>query len=440
MKILLIDQLGASLDFCLQCQNVGHDVRLYVAPAEGTKKPNPLGNGLVKKVQDWKPSMQWADLIVLTDNSSLLEELEPYQKKNYPIFGCNMAGAALELDRQKGQDVFRKAGIKVMDSTEFNDYDKAIAHVEKSMKRFVSKPNGDVDKALSYVSKSPKDMRFMLERWKDKNPQNQGFILQEFQPGIEMAVGGWFGKHGWSQWFLENFEHKKLRSGDSGVNTGEEGTVMRYVKDSKLADKLLKPLTTYLHSINYRGYFDMAAIIADDSTPWPLEATARPGWPCFIIQTALHLGDPAQWMLDLLHGEDTLEVMDEIATGVVVTIPDYPFTTYTGRDVKGFPVYHDDMSVLDDPDIHLCEVEMGEAPQERGGKLVTEQMPVTCGDYVLVATGTDFSVEGSARRAYRAIKKIEIPNSPGYRDDIGERLKKQLPDLQDMGYAEGWAY
>lgn len=440
MKVLVIDQLGLSVDFCLQCLEVGHDVRLYVKPHKGTTKPNPIGNGLVKKVQDWRASMQWADLIFLTDNSSLIDELEPYQKKGYPIFGCNKAGAELELDRQKGQDVFRKAGIKIMDATEFSDYDKAIEYVSKSMKRYVSKPNGDVDKALSYVSKSPKDMIFMLQRWKDKNPQNQGFLLQEFQGGIEMAVGGWFGKKGWSQWFLENFEHKKHMPGDLGVNTGEQGTVMRYSKDSKLADKLLKPLTSYLHSINYRGYFDMAAIIGDDGTPWPLEATARPGWPCFIIQTALHLGDPAQWMLDLLKGEDTLEVMDEIATGVVVTIPDYPFTEYTGRDVRGFPVYHEDHDVRMDNDIHLCEVEKGKAPQERGGKIETVDMVVTCGDYVCVATGTDFSVEGACKRAYRATKKIEIPNSPGWRTDIGKKMEKQLPELQDMGYAEGWKY
>jgi len=27
-----------------------------------------------------------------------------------------------------------------------------------------------------------------------------------------------------------------------------------------------------------------------------------------------------------------------------------------------------------------------------------------------------------------------------YRTDIGKRLKDQLPDLQDMGYAEDWKY
>lgn len=437
MKILVIDQIGLSLDFCMRCKDFGHDVRAWMKPPKGEKR-NAIGDGIIPKVADWRPHMQWADLIVTTDNSSLGPELAPYFKKGYPIFGANEKGAELELDRQKGQEVFKKAGIKVMDSYEFTDYDKAKEFVMKRMERFVSKPNGDVDKALSYCSESPRDMIVMLDRWKHEAPQNQGFILQPFKKGTEFAVGGWFGPKGWAKQFCENFEFKKLLPGDHGPNTGEQGTALRYTEKSKAADKLLTPLTSYLHSINYVGYFDMAAIIDEDGVPWPLEATSRPGWPCRIIQDALHAGDPAQWMLDMLHGEDTLEVLDEIAIGVVVTIGDYPFTQYTGRDFSDYPVYNTEELVTED--IHLCEVKMGTAPNERDGKIVYEKLPVTVGDYVCVATGTDYSVTGAQMRANRALKKVEIPASPGWRDDIGERIKAQLPGLQDLGYAEGWKY
>lgn len=421
----------------MRCVDAGHDVRLWVKPRDGEKR-NPIGDGYVTKCPDWRTHMGWADLIVLSDNANLMDEMEVYHKKGYPIFGPNKAGAAIELDRQLGQDLFKKVGMKTMPSVGFSDYDTAKKHVEKTMERFVSKPNGDVDKALSYVSKSPRDMIGMLDRWKVENPQSQGFILQPFVRGIEMAIGGWFGKNGWSQWYLENIEHKKHLPGDTGVNTGEQGTVLRYVKESKLVDKLLTPLTSYLHSINFRGYFDMAAIIDEDGTPWPLEATSRPGWPCFIIQCALHLGDPAQWMLDLLHGEDTLEVLDETAVGVVVSIPDYPFTQYTKRNCTGYPIYNTERVVLDD--IHFCEVMAGEVPDEEGDKIVYKKGPVTCGDYVLVATGTDFDIHGAQKRAKRALKTIEIPNSPGWRDDIGEKLERDLPVLQDLGYALEWHY
>jgi phosphoribosylamine---glycine ligase len=437
LKVLVIDQIGLSLDFCMRCLDFGHEVRLWIKPSESNKHMAEVGDGYVPKVKDWRPSMNWADLIVTTDNSSLMEELAPYQRKGYPVFGSNVAGAKLELDRQFGQAVFKKAGIKIMESTEFNDYDKAIEFVKKNPQRWVCKPNGDVDKALSYVSESPRDMIFMLERWKKENPQNQGFVLQPFKKGVEIAIGGWFGAKGWSKHFLTNFEFKKLLPGDHGPNTGEQGTVMKYSEDSKLADKLLIPLTSYLHSINYRGYFDMAAMVDvdEDGTPWPLEATSRPGWPCEIIAQALHVGDPAQWMLDLMNGEDTLEVLDEIAVGVVVTIGDYPFTQYTKRDFSGYPVYDTEPLLLED--IHLCEVKLGKAPDDEGNLVPT---PVTCGDYVLVATGTDYSVKGAQMRANRAMKKVEIPLSPGWRDDIGERIKDQLPRLREHDYVPDWKY
>ena len=41
---------------------------------------------------------------------------------------------------------------------------------------------------------------------------------------------------------------------------------------------------------------------------------------------------------------------------------------------------------------------------------------------------------------YRRLKKLDVPNSPMYRTDIGERLAKQLPLLQAHGYATGMAF
>ena len=444
MKILVLDELGSSVDWCMMCLRAGHEVRLWVE-REKTGKRSPIGDGIVPKVVEWKAHMMWADLIFVTYNGEkLLTALEPFHRKKYPIFGANMAGAALEVKRNTGQEVFKKAGLNIIPGQEFSDYNSAIKYVQKTGERYVSKPDGDdVDKALSYLSSSAKDMVFMLERWRDKPPEKQKssappkFILQKFQPGIEMAIGGWFGKNGWSKYSLSNFEHKKHMAGDSGCNTGEMGTCMMYSENPKLADKLLKPLTSYLHSINYRGFFDVSCIIDEKGEPWPLEATARPGWPCFTISCALHVGDPANWMLDLLNGEDTLEVLDEIATGVVIAIPDFPYTEYTGRDCQGFPIYGCESMLCDD--LHLVMAKMGEAPEGEKGE-TREKMYVTAGDYVAVATGTDYSVQGSKGRAMRAIKKIDIPNSPEWRDDIGERLEKQIPKLQALGYAEGWKY
>lgn len=434
MNVLLVDHGANFLDFALRCMAAKHEVKWFVGPDKDGSRI-PVGDGLVERVSDFHKWMRWADIVVLSDNAKYLHQLETYRKYGYPIFGCNVAAADMELNRTVGQDVLKKAGVDILPYKTFTDYDAAIAYVKKTMKRFVSKPSGDADRALSYVSKSPADMVYMLQHWKKLGKLKAPFILQEFCPGVEMAVGGWFGPGGWNAQLCENIEHKKLMPGDLGVNTGEMATILRYVTKSKLADKLLFPITDHLKEIGYTGYIDVAAIIGTDGEPNFLEYTCRPGWPCFQIQGALHKGDPVEWMRDLLDGYDTLEVKDEIATGIVCAMPDFPYNNKTRKELTGIPVYCD-MG----PNIHPCEIKAGVAPNVVGNKVVDLPTWVTAGNYILVATGTSGTVSGSARKAYKVLDEIEIPNSPFWRNDIGDRLKKQLPELHKLGYAKQFQF
>ena len=207
MKILLIDPAGALVDFGLRCILEGHEVKQWIRKHNG--EPSKIARGLIERVNFWQPHMKWADITVLSDNAYEMRELEKYNEDGYPIFGTNMMGAKLELDRDYGMDVMKRAGLNVMPSHEFHNYNEAIDFVKANPKRYVSKPSGDADKALSYVASSAADMVFMLERWKAKGKNKLDFILQEFVPGIEVAVGGWMGPNGFSQHITENLEHKK---------------------------------------------------------------------------------------------------------------------------------------------------------------------------------------------------------------------------------------
>lgn len=435
MRILLIDVGGNFLDFALRCIAAGHTVRWFIAPGKNGERL-PIGDGLVEKVKEWEKWIGFSDLILVSDNTRYLSQLEYYRKMGAPIFGPNVAGAEMELNRTLGQKVWKDAGCQIMDYKTFTSYDDAIRFVEKNAdKRWVSKPSGDADKALSYVSKDAGDMREMLRRWKRRKVLAGPFILQEFRPGIEVAVGGWFGPHGWSSQFNINFEHKKTLTGDLGVNCGEQGTVIYYTdKEDRLAQEVLLPISEHLEKIGYTGYVD-AAVIIDKDGPWPLEFTCRPGWPHCQIITSLHLGDPAQWIKDLMDGYDTLEVHDGICTGVVVTMGDFPHNKMPREQLCGIPIYCDQ-----NDDIHPAEIMAGTASHVINGKLVELPTWVSAGNYLLVATGCAATVSGSAKRAYEVIKGIDIPNSPGYRTDIGKRLKDQLPQLQKWGYCKGITY
>lgn len=402
-------------------------------------KTEHVGKGLITRVPDWQGWMRWADLVFLSDNVRYLKELESWRKEGKAIIGPTLETAAWELERSVGMDVFRKHGIKVADYKEFSDYDKAIAYVKKEGRAFVSKPCGDEpDKSLSYVAKTPADLVYMLERWKKSQRHKGNFILQEKLEGIEMAVGGWFGPGGFNEGYCENFEFKKLFPGDLGPATGEQGTVLRMVKKSKLADKVLKPFAPTLEKLGYTGYVDVNCIIDEKGVPWPLEFTMRPGWPTFQIQQALLQGDPADWLMDLTEGRDARNWdYDKIAVGVVLAVPDYPYSHLTKKEIVGIPLYIPEHIL---PKVSPSYVMAGEAPHDVDGKVVTTPCWVTAGDYVLTVTGTGATVTAARKSVYGALKQIKVPNSPFWRTDIGVRLGKQLSDLQAHGFATGVEY
>lgn len=432
MRFLIIDASGAALDISYRAKQHGHQVKHFI---RRTPKTEHIGRGFVDIVDDFRPWLNWADLIFLPDNTKYLRDVDAHRLVGIPVVGPSVEAAAWELDRDEGMRVLKKHGIATPPSVEFNDYDKAIAHVKKHNKRFVSKPSGDADKALSYVSKSPADLCYMLERWKKTSKLKGAFILQEFIPGIEMAVGGWFGPDGFVKGWCENFEFKKLMDGDMGVATGEQGTVLRYVARSKLARMVLEPLTEALEKLEYVGYIDVNCIIDEKGQPWPLEFTMRPGWPTFNIQQELHGADPAEWLWRLATGHNPDISLNRIALGVVLSIPDYPYSHLTRKEVIGSPIYG--ITPRLSSHLHMCEMMEGEAPVDRDGKISNEKIPTTAGDYVLIMSGTGETVYGAKQVVYRRLKSLTVPNSPMWRTDIGDRLSKQLPKLQENGFATG---
>lgn len=440
MKILFVDQTSLSLDYAMRAKAYGHQVRCYMAHNKDGSR-SEVGDGIIERVSDFEKHMSWADLIVVTDNNKYVHILDRYINKGFPIFGCDVEGSQWEQDREYGAQVFKRAGIPTIPMTKFNNYDKAIEHVLATPKRYVSKPIGDGEKSMSYVSKNAADMIYMLQYWKKKKSYKGDFVLQDFHKGIEMAVGGWMGPGGFSKYWCENWEFKKLMNDDLGVATGEQGTILRYTEESLLAEKVLKPVEDMLHGIGYVGYVDVNCIIDSSGNPWPLEWTMRFGWPLAQIQLALHKGDPVEWMLDLIDGRDSLKVSKDIACGVVISIPDYPYSRLTKKECSGYPLFgitEEDLL----KDVHPSEVQWGKAPDIIDGEVkMNVPMYVTAGDYVCTVTGTGGTVSEASEKTYKTIKsKIEIPNSIMYRTDIGCRLEEQLPELHSHGYCKDVTY
>ncbi len=434
MRVLIIDQYCTLLSLAMRAIDEGHEVKVWMPPTI-FKTKCLTGEGILTKVRDWHSHIRWADLIITATNNKYTAELAPLFKGGFPVFGCNPESAKLELDRGHGQEICDQHGMSILPYTLFSSWKDAMKHVEKTMGTFVSKPwGGDDDKSLSYVSKSPEDMLWKLEKWSEAGALKGQIMLQERVKGLEMAVGGWFGPGGWSQHICENFEEKKLMNGGLGVNTGEQGTTLRYVKKSKLFDLTLEPLTGHLHRLGYVGYVDQNCMIEPNGRVWPLEFTMRYGYPLIDIQSALHIGDSMQWKWDLLHGRDSLKVSDKVSVGVVMTHGDFPSGRNHDPEDFGVPIYGLTPSI--EKHVHMMDLMIGMAPVRVGDSLKKIPLPVTSGCYIATVTGTADTVSEAQEKAYNVCEKLIPPTNVMYRTDIGSRLEKQLPILQKNGFAE----
>ncbi len=433
-----MDSVGEGLGLAVRAAKAGHQVKIWYA-----KDNHPeTGDGFkhIERVDNWLSEARWADLIVPTGNHEFMAKLDALKKMGMAIFGPSARSAALEVKRALGMKFFEQHGIEVPAYEEFATLKAAEAHVRKNQERYVFKTLGDEeDKSLSYVGKTPADLIARLQRWQKLKMNPKGpVMLQKFIPGIEVGVSRWMGKDGFIGPYNENFEHKKLLSGDAGPNCGEAGTVMKYVAASALGDKVLAPLEEALVELGHLGDIDVNCIVDEKGQAWPLEFTMRLGWPAANIMWGCHKDDPIEWMLDACHGIDSLETRNKVACGIVIAQPDYPYSKATKRELAGVPIYG--VTPKNEGYLSPQAVKIETLPQMSGeDKVVEKPMWCTTGDYLCVVSGQGSTVARAKDRAYGTLKELHIPNMI-YRDDIGEKLKGELPKLKAHGYATEFTY
>lgn len=440
MKVLIMDIEGGGtgVNLGLRAHDAGHSVR-YWMPTRNSGAPRPFADGMLEKPVDWEPSMDWAELVVLTGNNKYSGPLSEYFGRGYPIFGANIKGAELELDRGKGQELLKKNGVRTIPYQVVASPEEGIALIKETGKAYAMKPwGGTEDCALTYVSRAPDDGIFTLDKWKREGLFKGQLMMQEKIDGIEMGIAGWFGPGGWNRALEESFEHKKFLCDDLGANTGEMGTVIRHVAESKLFDQVLSPVTDYLHSINYIGDCSINCMIDEKGRAWPMEFTTRLGWPDFNIRQEVFQGDPVEWMLDLINGQDTLVCSPRIAVGVVMAHGDFPHEHDQPERWMDYPIY----GVTDEnfPHVHWQQVKQGKGFLWAGDKLLRPQMTLTAGAYVAVVSGQGKTVSQAASAAYEVAWSLKWPSNICFRTDIGKRLEEQLPELQSHGFARGMKF
>ena len=422
-KFLFVSSDGLHLDCAWRVLREGHEVRYFIE----NKDEADIGDGFVPKVDAWEPHVDWADVIIFDDVLGHGDKAAKLRAQGKAVIGGTPYTDRLEDDRSFGQDELKKAGVATLKYQEFDDFDKAIAYVRANPRRYVIKPSGEAQniKRLLFVGmeEDGSDVVRVLQAYKRVwSDTIKIFQLQNQVTGVEVAVGGFFNGKRFLNPININFEHKKLFPGTIGPATGEMGTSMFWTGRNRLFNQTLAKMEGRLAKEGFVGYMDVNCIVNGQGI-YPLEFTARFGYPTIQIQTDGLTQPVAEFFYNMATGADKdIKVRKGFQVGVRLVVPPYPF-----RDKQTFDSYSKNATVVfkkpTTEGIHIEDV-----------KRVNDEWLVTGSSGVaLIVAGHGTTMREARAQAYRRISNILIPNMY-YRTDIGERWFEDSDRLHSWGY------
>jgi phosphoribosylamine--glycine ligase len=422
-KFLFVSIDALISDIAWQVAKEGNDVRYYIA----TESEREIADGFVPKVDAWEPHVDWADVIVFDDVMGQGAKAVELRNAGKHVVGGTPYTDRLEDDRSFGQEELRRHGVSIIPFQEFTDFDSAIEHVRSNPAPYVIKPSGEAQniKRLLFVGQEDdgRDVMHVLKSYQAVYSDTvKVFQLQRRVRGVEVAVGAFFNGTDFMMPINVNFEHKLLFPGNIGPATGEMGTCMYWSGPNRIFNATLAKLRDKLAEERYVGYMDVNCIVNSHGI-YPLEFTARFGYPTIAIQTdslSMPVGDFLAGMAD--GSLATFKTKRGFQIGLRVVVPPFPYS-----DPKTFEANSKDRVIIfrrpHYEGIHIEDVKL-----VNGEWLITGNSGV-----VLVVTGMGSSVKQAQAQAYQRVKNILIPNMY-YRTDIGDRWLEDHDKLHTWGY------
>jgi phosphoribosylamine--glycine ligase len=427
MRVLLISDDLSALDLCRRLKDEGHDVRMHC--------PDPqlkdCYRGMVSRTKDATAGIAWVGKrgLIVFDGTGHGAWQDQLRNDGYAVVGGSAGGDRLEDDRAHASRVMAAAGIPVLPEQTFDDLAAAIAFVESHPGPWVVKQNGHADKALNYVGQleSGADVvAFLRQHARGIGPVQ----LQRRCDGIEIGVARYFNGRDWVGPVELNVEHKDLCTGNLGPKTWEMGTLMAFAgEDQPLYRATLAKLQSHLAAIGFRGDIDINCIVNAEGV-FPLEITARFGFPALQLQMAMTAHRWGDFLLALARGEAAPFILSaKFGVIVLVAVPPFPYQGRFEHSERNTPLLFRAPPTPEEwARIHLEEV----WHERRSG----EYRLATDSGFALHVSGTGKTVKAARAAAHALIDQIVLPHK-FHRIDIGERfIRNDAAQLKEWGWLQ----
>ena len=422
MKLLVIGSGGREHALAWKLAQSPRVQKVYVAPGNGgTAKETGLQNLALSSIEELISfaKKEQVHLTVVGPEAPLSAGIvDAFQAAGLKIFGPVKAAAQLEASKDFAKRFMRRHGLPTATYETFSDAAKARAYVEKQGAPIVVKADGLAAGKGVVVAMTLDEAKAAIDAFLVQNRLGDAgarVVIEEFLDGEEASfIVMADGEHALP--LATSQDHKRLRDGDQGPNTGGMGAyspapVVTPQLHARVMREIIQPAIAGMakDGTPYTGFLYAGLMIDKAGNPKTLEFNCRMGDPetqPIMMRLKSDLLTMVEHAIEGTLDKATADWDRRSALGVVLAAANYPDDPRKGDAISGLPAATEDCRVF-------------HAGTKAEGKGV-----VTSGGRVLCVTALGDSLKMARARAYEAVDEIRFDGMQ-FRRDIGHRALAQ---------------
>ena len=416
MKILVIGAGGREHALAWKLAQSPRVSRVFVAPGNaGTAGEEGVSNvphAAIAALRDFARAEAIGLTVVGPEAPLAAGVVDAFQNAGLRIFGPTQQAAQLESSKDFAKSFMVRHRLPTASYATFTDAAAAHAHIEAQGAPIVVKADGLAAGKGVIVAGTREEAHAAIDMMLVENRMGTAgarVVIEEFLEGEEASfIVLADGKHALP--LASSQDHKRLRDGDSGPNTGGMGAyspapVVTPAVHARVMREVIDPAIAGMRAdgVPYTGFLYAGLMVGRDGQIKVLEFNCRMGDP-ETQPILLRLKSDLVTLIE--HAlEGTLDATDaewdpRVALGVVLAAQGYPEEPVKGAIIEGLPQPGDDYRVF------------------HAGSALEDGRVVVNGGRVLCVTALGHNVRTAQKRAYEIVSRIRFDGMQ-YRTDIG---------------------
>jgi phosphoribosylamine--glycine ligase len=337
-----------------------------------------------------------------------------FRARGLRVFGPTQAAAQLESSKDFAKRFMKRHGIPTAGYETFAGAAAAHDYVNRRGAPIVVKADGLAAGKGVVVAQTVAEAHAAIDAMLVDNRMGDAgarVVIEDFLDGEEASfIVMSDGQHVLA--LASSQDHKRLRDGDQGPNTGGMGAyspapIVTPTIHARVLREIILPTVQGMAAdgIEYTGFLYAGLMIDAKGNPRTLEFNCRLGDPetqPIMLRLKSDLVDLLEHAIDGRLDEVEAEWDRRTALGVVLAAAGYPEEPRRGDPLMALPADSEDCVVF------------------QAGTQVVDGQLLTSGGRVLTVTALGDSVRAAQRRAYEAVAQVRFAGQQ-YRTDIGHR-------------------